>query len=169
MNSASRAMKLILACRSGGQPSQADLDVLIDLEPRAHRLGDEEANLEIARRQQRDHALAGIHHLARAEIDLFHRAAGGREHLALGEVLLGLAERVPRGLDIGGRRIDHVGAAWQLGRGDALLGLGHRGLVAVVLGDGVVELRLGGPAFVVQRLRTLEIVGRPPAASPAPR
>ena len=65
-----------------------------------------------------------------------------------------------RGLGIGGGGIDHVGAAGQLGRDDALLGLGHRSLVAVVLGDGIVELRLGGPAFVEQCLGALEIVGR---------
>ena len=65
-----------------------------------------------------------------------------------------------RSLDIGSGRIDHVRPAGELGRDDALLGLGHRGLVAVMLGDGVVKLRLGGPAFVVQRLRTLEIVAR---------
>ena len=83
-------MKLILAWRSGGHPSQDSLTRLIDLERGAHRLGDEEAHLEIARRQQRHHRLAGIHHLARPEIDLLHGAARGRDHLALAEILLAL-------------------------------------------------------------------------------
>ena len=65
-----------------------------------------------------------------------------------------------RGLGIGGGGIDHVGAAGKLRRRDAFLGLGHRGLVAVMLGDGVVELCLGDPAFVEQCLGALEIVAR---------
>ena len=62
-----------------------------------------------------------------------------------------------RGLGIGGG-IDHVRAAGQLGGDNAFLGLGYRRLVAVMLGDGIVELRFGGPAFVEQRLGALEIV-----------
>ena len=104
--------------------------------------------------------MPGIHHLARPEIDLLDRAVRGRDHLALAEILLRLDERMARGLGIGGRGVDHVGAAGQLGRGDALLGLGDRGLVAIVLGDRIVELRLGGPALVEQRLGALEIVAR---------
>ena len=109
-------MKLILAWRSGGQPSQQIAMRLIDLKRRALRLGDEEANLEIARRQQRHHRLPGIHHFARPEIDLLHGAVCGREHLALAEILLGLGERMARGLGIGGRGIDHVGPAGKLRR-----------------------------------------------------
>ena len=67
-----------------------------------------------------------------------------------------MARLLDRGL--GGR--DHIGAADELRRGDALLGLRHRGLVAVVRGDGIVELRLGDPAFVVKLLDTLEIGDR---------
>ena len=65
-----------------------------------------------------------------------------------------------RGLGTGGRGVDHVGAAGKPRRRDALLGLGHGGLIAVMLGHGVVELRLGVPALVEQGLGAGEIVAR---------
>ena len=65
-----------------------------------------------------------------------------------------------RGLDRGGGGIDQVGAVRQLGGGDAPLGLGDRGLIAIVLGDGIVELGLGHPMLVEELLRAVEIEGR---------
>ena len=64
---------------------------------------------------------------------------------------------MPRGLDRGCRGIDQIGAVRQLGRGDATLGFGDRGLVTVMLGDHIVELSLRHPLLVVERLRAIEV------------
>ena len=70
------------------------------------------------------------------------------EDFSFAEALLRLGQRMARSLGVGGRCIDHVGAAGKFRCRDAFLGLGDRGLVAIMLGDGVVELGFGGPAFV---------------------
>src|SRR3977135_519620 len=75
---------------------------LIDLERSAHWLGDEEAHLEIARRQQRHHCLAGIHPLAWSEIALLDGPARRRHHRTLSEILLRLHKGMARGFGIGG-------------------------------------------------------------------
>ena len=52
---------------------------------------------------------------------------------------------------------DDVGSARKLRGGNPLLSLRHRSLIAVMLGDRVVELRPCDPAFIVELLDSLEI------------
>jgi hypothetical protein len=141
VNSASREMKFDPGGEIGRAPVAGKFDALIDFQLGALRIGNEEVDLEIAPRQQRDDGLAGIHHLARAEIDLLNRPADRRRDHALAEAFLSFGERVACGLGVGRRRFDHIGTAGQLRRRDPLLGLSDGSLVAVVLGDRLVELR----------------------------
>ena len=73
-------MKLTVAVRSAAQPSQ----MTFTASPgrwRQNRLVDEEAHLQVSRRQQRQHRLAGRDHFADAEIDLLDAAVTGLETL----------------------------------------------------------------------------------------
>ncbi len=58
-------MKLMVAVRFGGQPSQRDGDLLPDRDVRQLRLRHEKAQLQLVGRQQADHALARARGLAR--------------------------------------------------------------------------------------------------------
>ena len=60
----------------------ADGDGVAELELGQRRLVDEEAHLDVARRQQRDDRPAGRHQLAAAVIDLLDAAGDRAEHLA---------------------------------------------------------------------------------------
>ena len=64
-----RAMKLTLAVRPRLAAVAADGHGLADRELGQHRLVDEEAHLQVGRRQQRDDRLAGRHQLADAVVD----------------------------------------------------------------------------------------------------
>ena len=55
-------------------------------------------------------------------------------------------------------RVNHVGTAGQLCCIDAPFRFGNCGLVAVVLGDGIVKLRLGDPSLAEQRARPIKVV-----------
>ena len=78
-------MKLILAVNAAGAAVAGDVHGIAELELGQHRFVDEEAHLDIARRQQGDHRPAGRHHLADPEIDLLDRARDRAEDFATRE------------------------------------------------------------------------------------
>ncbi len=63
-----------------GATVAADFDFVAIGNGRQHRLGQIEAHLDIARRQQGQNRPAGRHHFAGPEINLLHRAVDGTEH-----------------------------------------------------------------------------------------
>ena len=113
------------------------------MDPAQQRLGQEEADLDVRRRQQGNDGAFRRHLFAQAIEGVVDHRIGRRHHPALRQPALGFGELGPVGGHDGARRIDDVLASGEPRAGDPGPGLGDPGPIGIDRAGGGVAL-LGG-------------------------